>query len=127
MKTSLFYILVMLLAAIPMSIHEQNLAFSKALLISTLDTVPNGKVWKVESAMSSSALSISTNSTSSQNGNTSILVDGVNIVIKSTWGSSYSTSALSITDLPIWLPAGTTLGPGSNVVKVSVIEFTVVP
>jgi hypothetical protein len=110
-----------------MSIHAQNLAFSKALLISTLDTVPNGKVWKVESAMSSSALSISTNSTSSQNGNTSILVDGVNIVIKSTWGSSYSTSALSITDLPIWLPAGTTLGPGSNVVKVSVIEFTVVP
>jgi hypothetical protein len=109
-------------------IGQGNLEFSQVKLVgSTQETVPAGKIWKLESALSTSSLTISTGTTSPQNETTNIIINGTNIVIKSSWGSSYASSALEPTDLPIWLPAGTTLRAGTNVFRISVIEFNVIP
>jgi hypothetical protein len=105
----------------------QTLLFSKALLVTSADTVPAGKIWKVESAPASTTLGINSSSTAAQGNANVILVNGIALYIKSTWGSSYSSSAISATDLPIWLPEGTTLAAGTNTAMVSVLEFTVSP
>jgi hypothetical protein len=110
------------------SFAQGNLEFNQVKLVgSTTETVPAGKIWKIESALSSSSLSISTGTTSTQNVTTNIVINGTNVVVKSSWGSSYASSALETTDLPIWLPAGTTLQAGNNVFRISVIEFNIVP
>jgi len=44
--------------------------------------------------------------------------------------ASESTTGIPIgqtTELPIWLPAGTTLKAGSNALYVNVIEFDIIP
>jgi hypothetical protein len=110
------------------SFAQGNLEFNQVKLVgSTTETVPAGKIWKIESALSSSSLSISTGTTSTQNVTTNIVINGTNVVVKSSWGSSYASSAIETTDLPIWLPAGTTLQSGNNVFRISVIEFNIVP
>ena len=107
---------------------QGNLEFSQVKLVgSTIETVPTGKVWKIESVLSNNNLRINTSSSSNQTFSTNILINGTNVVIKSTWGSSMTTSAIETTDLPIWLPAGTTLQVGDNVFKISVIEFNTLP
>ena len=103
------------------SFAQGNLEFNQVKLVGT------GKIWKIESALSSSSLNISTGTTSTQNVTTNIVINGTNVVVKSSWGSSYASSALETTDLPIWLPAGTTLQAGNNVFRISVIEFNIVP
>lgn len=120
---------IFLLATIPgiQKTKAQTLIFSKALLVTSTDTVPAGKIWKVESAPASTSLGINSSSTAAQGNANTILVNGVVLYIKSTWGSSYSSSALSVTDLPLWLPAGTALAAGSNTAMVSVLEFSVSP
>ena len=110
------------------SFAQGNLEFNQVKLVGTTnETVPAGKIWKIESALSSSSLNISTGTTSTQNVTTNIVINGTNVVVKSSWGSSYASSALETTDLPIWLPAGTTLQAGNNVFRISVIEFNIVP
>ena len=127
MKKSIYAIILGLFILISFSGQAQNLVFSKAILVSTTDTVPNGKIWKVESVLSASALNINTGTGSAQYAATNILVDGLSVFIKSSWGNSYSSSSVVCTDLPIWLPAGTSLAAAGNVYKISVLEFSIVP
>lgn len=106
---------------------QGNLEFNQVKLIGTVsESVPVGKIWKIESALSSSSLNISTGTTSTQNVTTNIVINGTNVVVKSSWGSSYASSAIETTDLPIWLPAGTSLQAGTNVFRISVIEFNII-
>ena len=98
--------------------YSQTLQFSQVLLIgSNTQTVPAGKVWKVETALPSVL---------NQNAERqlSIIIDNNTVGIGGSinWGSN-----LNILDQPFWLPAGTTIAAGQNVFRVSVIEFNVVP
>ncbi len=127
MKKSIYVLIIGLFILISFSGQAQNLVFSKAILVSTTDTVPNGKIWKVESVLSASSLSINSGTSSAQSSATGILVDGLSVFIKSSWGNSYSSSSVVCTDLPIWLPAGTSLAAAGNVYKISVLEFSIVP
>jgi len=127
MKKSICAVIIGLFILISFSGQAQNLVFSKAILVSTTDTVPNGKIWKVESVLSASSLSINSGTSSAQSSATGILVDGLSVFIKSSWGNSYSSSSVVCTDLPIWLPAGTSLAAVGNVYKISVLEFSIVP
>jgi hypothetical protein len=95
----------------------QNLVFSRVLLVNistppTLDTVPAGKVWKIE------AVTMNSNSTYSL-----LQIGGVSHFLT-------STSAL-YKNLPFWLPSGTPFGLASAGAglsgKASIIEFNVVP
>jgi hypothetical protein len=94
---------------------QGNLQFNQVLLLNasypaTYLTVPEGKVWKIENAV-----------TNSTGGNTFILLDG---------GTYYLTNVSApYLNLPYWLPAETYVGFGvlnGLSGKVSVLEFNVV-
>lgn len=107
----------------------QTLSFSQAKLVTQTETVPAGKVWKVVSVLSNNNLS--GNSSSYVVSNVAIAVNGQNTIIKSRMAMRESDMAaadgMTVTDLPLWLPAGTSLGLNTNATGISVLEFTVNP
>lgn len=94
------------------NIHGQTLQFSQVLLVSSTQTVPANKVWKVESVMPINQTSIYHQ----------IVVNSTTIIVGTT---NYSGSWFHA--FPMWLPAGTTLATGTTVFRISVVEFTIVP
>ena len=113
------------------------LRFNTVLLVSSLDTVPTGKIWKIESVMHSSDLNaIGTNlawsavsSAIKVNGNIVYMnrnTSGSARIYYSSYVDPNATSDMNLTALPIWLPAGTTLAAYSNINYISVIEFNLV-
>ncbi len=117
-------------------LHAQSLQFSQVKLVTSLETVPAGKVWKVESVIFNIpatamplANSGSTNCNYGQYQNQAIQVDGVFTKLGGAGNTAYNgyTGYYYGTSLPIWLPAGATLSGGPCLNKISVIEFTVVP
>lgn len=130
MKQALFAIrLVLLFSTLGASLGAQTLSFSQAKLVTQTETVPAGKVWKVVSVLSSNDLS--GNSSGYIVSAVAITVDGQNTIIKSRMAMRESDMAaadgMNVTDLPLWLPAGTSLGLNTNATGISVLEFTVNP
>jgi len=118
---------------------QGSLEFSQVKLVSSSETVPDGKVWKIVSVFSSNGqvggnLTTSTNNSST----TKQIIINENAVhisgrayrwLGNSIGSSaavlpVSESAFQSTELPIWLPAGTLLAPSTGCNGISVIEFT---
>ncbi|MBM3171196.1 MAG: hypothetical protein FJZ75_06260 [Bacteroidetes bacterium] len=108
----LFLLLVAFVFPVASKLQSQTLQFSQVLLISTVQTVPANKVWKVESY---------TQNNSGANLYHQIVVNSNTSIVGST---NYT---LHNHPFPMWLPAGTTLAAGANVINISVIEFTVLP
>jgi hypothetical protein len=124
---------------------QGNLQFNQVKLVSTIETVPAGKVWKVENYLPSSQLAIDLNRPSNQataggTKNFIMLVNSNQVFLQTTitrevgrddgyWNhSGYTTASdYKIFDAPIWLPASTTLAASTNVLSLSVIEFNIVP
>jgi hypothetical protein len=115
---------------------QGNLQFNQFKLVTALETVPTGKVWKVESVI----YNIPQGATTYQTGsggcgpnnyeNAAIVVDGIPTKVgQGTTGLGYSSGNYthSYTVLPIWLPAGATLSGGTCLNKISIIEFNIVP
>ncbi|MEI6766617.1 MAG: hypothetical protein WCM76_13370 [Bacteroidota bacterium] len=141
MKTkTAFFSAILLLSAFFAEAQNYTLHFSQVKLIgSTLATVPSGSVWKVESVMSTDVL-VPSSGISDNSYYTifkSIEVNGSAVVINraSRWAENYSrynSEAATdigigqVTELPLWLPAGTTLKTGTNALYISVIEFNLV-
>jgi hypothetical protein len=125
------------------SISAQGTAlqFNQVKLVSTQETVPAGKVWKVESVLSTSTLAANNNSAASVNtvsldiqvNGTSITVERSSVGIASQTSSSgvmrayWGYASAGVTRLPFWLPAGSTLAASTNAMAVSVLEFNVIP
>lgn len=111
------------LLIVPTISFSQNLEYSKVLLVSSIDTVPSGKVWKITNVLP----------TLTNSGEMKILVNGNNIVVafsKSSNGQTGSTGNFSNShnyysslNGAYWLPEGTTLQSSDNVQYISVIEF----
>jgi len=134
MKT-LYIILFILLNHLAFA--QGNLQFNQVKLVTALETVPAGKVWKIESVI----YNIAEGSTTYQTGNygncntndynsAAIIVAGTPTKVgQGTSPLAYSNGAYvhSYTILPIWLPAGTTLSGGICLNKISVIEFNITP
>jgi hypothetical protein len=102
--------------------NSQTLEFSQVLLVSSLDTVPTGKVWKVSNILP----------TLNGSGSSKIQVNGSNITVAFSLGTNfYPGTAYHISNDfsynglqgPYWLPEGTTLKASTNVQYISVIEF----
>lgn len=117
MKTT-FTILLALLAVT--SFSQKQLEFNQVKLVSSEETVPTDKVWKVVSALSSNGLHANNNSTSEVT--STIIINNNSVVIAgrsfrfqggtNTGNSAGRTSDQSYgeyTILPIWLPSGATL------------------
>jgi hypothetical protein len=129
---------ICLMAAIA-SNAQSNLQFDEVLLIdNTGSTVPTGKLWKVESVLSTSDLAAS-GGTDTQQKTTRIVVNSIQIILSqcSSWAGAgsgsnanprpYGYTCHDVTKLPLWLPSGTSLAAGTNVDRISVLEFTLVP
>jgi len=125
MKTIVFNLLFF--ASFGTLFSQGNLQFNQVKLVGAQETVPAGKVWKIESVLNNATLQINTSTTAEQNKATQILINGNGILMATTWGNSYATSSVVSTQLPIWLPEGTNLAASTNVFRVSVIEFNVMP
>ena len=111
--------------AFVLSSNAQNqLTFNQVLLVpltSQGDTVPQGKVWKVESAVSRT---LTNNHTYFLvNNNISTITKGV----ASTMGSYNNPYASTLVNpiFPMWLPAGTIVTSGLDVSALSIIEFNI--
>ena len=142
MKTPL---LLLFLIIYYQNVAQGNLQFSQVKLVSATETVPAGKVWKLQNFLPN--VSLFTDITRNQQNPTSggirnfiILVNGISIYLQTTvtrevgrsdsyWSQDgYATAASSsILNEPIWLSSGTTLDASTNVQFVSVIEFNVIP
>lgn len=133
MKIKLF-ILFINLFTLSVFVKAQNLVFSQVKLVSTVETVPVGKVWKIEGVnysllFPSTSMTSSTSNTSS-NTDATMLLNGQSSTILA-WRSrsvnNGSSNLLWEKDWPMWIPAGATLEAGFGVLSFSVIEFTIVP
>ena len=99
----------------------QNLEFSQVKLVSTQETVPTDKVWKVTNVMPS---------TTAYNGSVDIKVNGNTVRVKSRDYVSINNiegtamSAWTALSGAYWLPSGTTLSADANCEFISVIEFS---
>jgi hypothetical protein len=116
---------------------QGNLQFNQVKLVTNQETVPVGKVWKVESVI----YNIPSGSNTYQTGNygdcsasdynkSAIVVDGYPTKVgqgTTPLGYSSGTYTHTYTILPLWLPAGATLSGGTCLNKISVIEFNIIP
>lgn len=120
--------------------EAQSLSFNQVRLVTASETVPTGKVWKIESVGSNSAQNLSMPSACSTLFNsTQIVVNGTTLHVSARYVYNASNCASSasggaaigstgdLTQLPFWLPAGATLAPGTGTGMISVLEFNVNP
>tara|TARA_B110000211_G_C13750841_1_gene408736 strand:+ start:58 stop:438 length:381 start_codon:yes stop_codon:yes gene_type:complete len=122
MKKIIF--ITLLFCGLALSAQSQSLTYSKVILLTALDTVPQGKVWKVTSYLPDNVWV--TLSYPSSYGELNVLINGADAKIShySHSGSGGGGSLNETVPFPIWLPAGTTLEPSTNCGSLSIIEFT---
>jgi hypothetical protein len=108
---------------------QGNLQFNQVKLVSAIETVPAGKVWKV------------TNFLPTPNGNYQVLtqpglaeylinINGVamNLGRRAYYNNNYNHQLAEVRHTgDIWLAAGTTLSAFQNIAHLSVIEFNIIP
>lgn len=94
--------------------NAQNLQFTQALLFNgtAVQTVPAGKVWKIEHQAQSY-------SSSGSGLHASLVINGINWYLNGTSGSLPSGA--------IWLPAGATVAGWGQYTNYNILEFTIVP
>jgi len=115
----------------------QTLQFSQIKIVTTSETVPAGKVWKCTSVLASGTMTTTGNSSTTSSKQISINGSVVPISGRSyrfngptTTSTNARTSDQSFgqyTEMPIWLPAGSSLAPSTGANGISVVEFDVVP
>lgn len=112
---------------------QGTLQFNRVLLVdhSSTQTVPVGKVWKVEAYWQNDL--IATNSTNSSTCNyttwhSPIIMNGKMYYLFGNVSTGYSALYYgNYNKLPFWAPAGTTLKTVCDGNVLSVIEFNIVP
>lgn len=135
-------------------LKAQTLQFSQVKLITTVETVPANKVWKIESALSGEHR-LPTSGTSFPTLSRFIKINGTDVCVQeyhtagvglgfngccgggfwmnNTGQSPNSTQTHLVavqgepSKLPIWLPAGSTLETSTRTLSISIIEFNIVP
>lgn len=126
-----------------LGLSAQTLSFSQVLLVdNNTVTVPAGKVWKIEAAVSSGLSSSSATGYSTPTPQEVYLfyINGAQqncTKIQASTTSGYTNHSSSSQSriyygvdndmFPIWLPAGSSLAAGSGINYLSVIEFNIVP
>lgn len=113
---------------------QGNLQFNQVKLVSSVETVPAGKVWKIENILPG----VRPTTTSWGNSTLDFIININNQTVyylsSESKGSLFgngqtgiSSISVGIGNAPIWLPAGSTLSAGANVLSVNVLEFNLVP
>ncbi len=108
--------LIFMIAFAGITFAQGNLQFNQVLLLDVTNpanavTVPTGKVWKIESV-----------AMNNNNAYVQLEIDGTNYFL--------ANASTPFEHFPFWVPGGTSLGiygGGSNIGKLSVLEFNIVP
>ena len=132
MVSRILFIVTLLFSSFAMSQDENGLTFSEVLLVELTEegvVVPEGKIWKVMSAVSEV-------STLEENGESYFYVNDNKSELHqlSYWYNSnpnpdvynsinFSSTFSSTSAFPMWLPPGTILSLGERVSALSIIEF----
>jgi hypothetical protein len=145
MKKLLYFSIILCLSLVLLypliSGAQGNLQFSRVLLVDAgLQTVPANAVWKIESVMTTNNMVPPAGTTDNTyytiskiievNGNQVIISRACRYTENNSRYNSESTTDIgveNVTELPLWLPVGTTLKTGTNASFISVIEFNIVP
>jgi hypothetical protein len=113
---------------------QGNLQFNQVKLVTTSETVPVGKVWKIENILP--GVRPTTTSWGNATLDFTIIINNQTVYYLSSEskGSLFgngqtgiSSISVGIGNSPIWLPAGSILSAGTNVLSVNVLEFNLVP
>ena len=126
MKTLSFLFFTFLLLN---KIYSQgNLQFNQVKLVSAIETVPAGKVWKVTNFLPTPN---GTYQVISQPGLAEYLINingvAMNLGRRAYYNNNYGIMAEVRHTGDIWLAAGTTLAAFQNIAHLSVIEFNIIP
>jgi len=111
---------------------QGNLQFNQVIrVVEVLQTVPAGKVWKVESYLESELIN-SNSSSSSCTSNTIhrplIINNGFYYFVGDVaWGSTNSLQMMNHNTFPIWLKTGDQIRTTCSSDFASVIEFNIIP
>jgi len=118
-------LIILFIFALVFTSKAQSLSYSKVIFLTSLDTVPQGKVWKVNSYFpSTNWIQLSYNN---YNNSLSFLINGVDYKVAHFSASHVGNGGhgeLITVPFPIWLPSGTTVEPGNNCGSLSIVEFT---
>lgn len=111
---------------------QGNLQFNQVIrVVEVLQTVPTGKVWKVESYLENELLnsnSSSSSCTSSTIHRPLIINNGFYYFVGDVaWGSTNSLQMMNHNKFPIWLKSGDQIRTTCSSDFASVIEFNIVP
>jgi hypothetical protein len=125
------------------SVKTQTLVFKRAILVESLtETVPSSHVWKVTSVNVANPVAVDANNAGSSNlGNGNrycITINSSSICGGSSSMTSTSSSNVSGVrfyrdvfhgplQMPIWLPAGSTISTSTGTQLISVLEFELIP
>lgn len=109
-----------LLCAFVFTAKSQSLQFSQVLLVSSLDTVPQDKVWKITSYLGEPDFFTG-------NGSVKIKINGVEnaIATRQCPYNGYNACFTETIPFPLWFNSNTTLEVSTGCQNLSVIEFTV--
>ena len=135
----LFLFIISSIFSLSITISAQgNMQFSQVKIVTAQETVPVGKIWKVESVIYNVPENQSGFQSSNYNAScnisyyrsTAITINGIftkagNVTEPASYSSGDYTH--SYTKLPLWLPAGSTLSGGPCLNQISILEFNIVP
>ena len=125
MVSRIIILITLLCSSIAFSQEESALKFSQVLLVELTQegiVVPEGKVWKIMSAVSELP-SISGSVYFYINGNKCELSKSNYSIQNASINSNTAASMNSLSVFPMWLPSGVNLSNGSDVSALSIIEF----
>ncbi len=115
---------------------QGNLQFNQVKLLNASETVPNGKVWKVENIVYSTEVvsatawgSLGYSGTTANEQVNKIILNGNQITVRKSSSQAGNSNANSVTwemAYPLWLSSGTVIAPGTGVLYINVVEFNVV-
>jgi hypothetical protein len=135
-------IAVFFISVCVVKVHAQNLQFGKSKLIdSKRDTVPSGKVWKIESFVYKLPPANCPTGSTAINITDSIVLNGNKIGVRAqrfTGTVTYQAGSQGVAatspnlviweqKTPMWIPAGTTLSAAGGVLYINVLEFNETP
>lgn len=118
--------IALLFSSIALSQEENGLTFSQVLLVELTEegvVVPEGKVWKVMSAISELPYTSQIVYFNVNNNQCQILRGSTIVNSDSSFGNAATSGFNSLNVFPMWLPSGTNLSPGNMVSALSIIEF----
>jgi hypothetical protein len=132
-----FFLIIALSSLSILSKAQGNLQFNQAKLVNTIDTVPSGKVWKIESIIYSSSIvdaqswgNLGYSGTIDNSISDKIIINGNLVTVRKSSSSASNNNSNSLLweqKLPIWLNQGNTISSSNGVLYVNVLEFNITP